>query len=174
MTRKTDIRLAIAGLGAIGMKVARTVDAGDIPGIRLTAVSARDREAATARVADFNTPPEITGLADLAEKADVIVECAPAAVFEDIARPALQAGRTFMPLSVGALLKHMDLVDLAKETGGRIIVPTAPSSASTPSAPWPSAKSVRSPSPPASRPRAWPARPTSSKTTSPWTTSPTP
>ena len=34
--------LAIAGLGAIGLKVARAVDAGAVPGITLTAVSAKD------------------------------------------------------------------------------------------------------------------------------------
>ena len=33
--------LAIAGLGAIGMKVATAVDRGDVPGIRLAAVIER-------------------------------------------------------------------------------------------------------------------------------------
>jgi len=37
---------------------------------------------------------------------------------------ALRAGRIFVPLSVTSLLNHMDLIDLARETGGRIIVPT--------------------------------------------------
>ncbi len=41
MSTDNVIRLGIAGLGTIGMKVARAVDNGDIPGIRLTAVSAR-------------------------------------------------------------------------------------------------------------------------------------
>jgi len=36
----------------------------------------------------------------------------------------VRAGRIFMPLSVGALLDHMDLVDLARASGGRIFVPT--------------------------------------------------
>ena len=34
--------LAIAGLGAIGLKVARAVDGGAVPGITLSAVSAKD------------------------------------------------------------------------------------------------------------------------------------
>jgi aspartate dehydrogenase len=41
-----------------------------------------------------------------------------------VASPAIERGRIFMPLSVGALLDHMPLVDLARETGARIIVPT--------------------------------------------------
>ncbi|MDH3743342.1 MAG: aspartate dehydrogenase [Hyphomicrobiales bacterium] len=119
-----DIKLAIAGLGAIGLKVARTVDAGKVPGVRLTAVSARDKPAAAERLADLANPPEVVELGELANRADVIVECAPAAVFADVAGPAIANGRTLMPLSVGALLNHMDLVDQAARTGARIIVPT--------------------------------------------------
>ena len=44
--------LAIAGLGAIGLKVARAVDAGAVPGITLTAVSAKDITRGRARVAE--------------------------------------------------------------------------------------------------------------------------
>ncbi|MEM6664099.1 MAG: aspartate dehydrogenase [Pseudomonadota bacterium] len=36
----------------------------------------------------------------------------------------IKAGRIFMPLSVGALLDHPDLIDRARVTGARIIVPT--------------------------------------------------
>lgn len=118
------IRLAVAGLGAIGMKVARAVDAGQVPGIELVAVSARDAAAAASRVADFARPPRVTALSDLAALADVIVECAPANVFRQVAGPSVAAGRILMALSAGALLQHMDLVDQARETGAKIIVPT--------------------------------------------------
>jgi aspartate dehydrogenase len=36
----------------------------------------------------------------------------------------VEAGRIFMPLSVGTLLNHMHLIERAKATGARIIVPT--------------------------------------------------
>lgn len=118
------ITVAIAGLGAIGMRVARALDGGEIEGMRLVAVSARDRARAAGRVADFSDPPEVVGLEDLAARADIVIECAPKAVFEPLARSVIEAGRIFMPLSVGALLDHMDLIDRARATGGRIIVPT--------------------------------------------------
>ncbi len=121
---KSPLRLAIAGLGAIGLTVARRVDEGGIEGISLVAVSARDREKAHARLADFRSPPEIVALDELAKAADIVVECVPAAHFLEVAKPALEAGCIFIPLSVGVLLNHMELVDLARETGGRIIVPT--------------------------------------------------
>jgi aspartate dehydrogenase len=118
-----SLRVAVAGFGAIGAVVARHLDEG-VEGLVLTAVSARDRKAAEERQAKFRKPVPVLAPGDLAEHADVVVECAPAAVFREIAEPALRAGRIFMPLSVGALLRHMDLVDLAKSTGGRIVVPT--------------------------------------------------
>lgn len=116
-------RVAIGGLGTIGLKVARALDDG-IPGLSLTAVSARNREAAAARIADFRNPPPVIALEDLPDHADVVVECAPAAVFETVAAAAIEAGRIFMPLSCGVLLERQDLVDRAAETGARIIVPT--------------------------------------------------
>lgn len=119
-----ELRLGIGGLGAIGMTVARAVDAGGIPGIRLAAVSARDQGRARERIAGLASKPALLSLEGLAEAADVVLEGIPAAHFAAIARPAVARGRIFMPLSVGQLLQHMDLVDEARRTGARILVPT--------------------------------------------------
>lgn len=123
---REPLKLGIGGLGAIGLAVARRVDAGDIPGISLAAVSARDPEKARARLAELKTggTVKLVALPELADHADVILECVPAARFADIARPAIARGRIFMPLSVGQLLTHMSLIDEARTTGARIIVPT--------------------------------------------------
>lgn len=114
--------VAIGGLGAIGFKLARALDAG-VDGLRLIAVAARDQEKAAARIADFRDPPRLTNPAGLAA-ADIVVEAAPAAIFTQIAEPAIAMGRIFVPCSVGALLPRMALVTAAKKTGARIIVPT--------------------------------------------------
>ena len=116
------LTVAIAGLGAIGLPLARALDAG-IDGLRLIAVAARDQAKAEAALAGFAHRPALVGLAELAQ-ADVVVEAAPAAIFEQIAVPALTAGRIFVPSSVGALLPRMHLVDLARAHGARIVVPT--------------------------------------------------
>ena len=118
------IRVAIAGLGAIGLEVASAIDSGHLPGMVLAAVAARDLRRARERCSGFRTPPAAGPAADLPGLADVVVECAPAAAFASIARPALEAGRTLVCVSVGALLDHLDLVDLAAGRGGRIIVPS--------------------------------------------------
>ncbi|MCC6719206.1 MAG: aspartate dehydrogenase [Acetobacteraceae bacterium] len=114
--------VAVGGLGAIGLALARALDRG-VDGLELVAVSARDKDRARASVGGFATPPEVVELAELA-RADIVVEAAPAAVFEEIAVPALTAGCIFIPSSVGALLPRMHLVELARAHGARIVVPT--------------------------------------------------
>src|SRR5579872_2367168 len=109
--------VAIGGLGAIGLKLARALDGG-VEGLQLVAVAARDRAKAEANLRGFRTPPRIVSLAALAE-ADIVVEAAPAAVFEEIASAAIEGGRIFVPASVGALLPRMHLVKRAQETGAR-------------------------------------------------------
>jgi aspartate dehydrogenase len=117
------ITVAIGGFGAIGQTVARRLDAG-LPGLRLTAVSARDHARAQSAMAGFRTPVPVVALGDLAGLADVVVECVPAAAFPLVAEPALRAGKTLMVISVGALLTHTHLTALAQAHGGRITVPT--------------------------------------------------
>lgn len=117
------LSVAIGGLGAIGLTLARALDAG-VEGLRVVAVSSRDRAKAEANLAGFRARPEFVGLAELAARADVVVEAAPAAVFEEIVGPAAAAGRIAVVSSVGALLPRMHLVEQAKASGGRIIVPT--------------------------------------------------
>lgn len=119
-----ELTVAIGGLGAIGLPVARALDAGALTGLRLTAVSARNEEKAQAKIAAFNAPPKLFALGELAEHADVVVECLPAACFDAIARPAVEAGRILLVLSGGALLSRPELIDRARETGARIILPT--------------------------------------------------
>jgi aspartate dehydrogenase len=118
------ITIGICGLGAIGMRVAGAIDAGRIEGMRLVAVAAQDAARATARVAGFAVPPPVVAAGQLAELAEVVVDCAPAAAFDAVADPAIEAGRTLVTVSVAALLERMDLVERARRTGGRIVVPS--------------------------------------------------
>lgn len=118
-----SLSVGIGSFGTIGRQVARLLDEGGIPGLSLGLVSARNRQRAADRMAGFRQPVPVVDLADLA-RCDVVLEAAPAEVFEQIAVPAIEAGRLFLPTSVGALLPRMHLVERARETGARIIVPT--------------------------------------------------
>ena len=118
------LTVGIGGFGAIGQKVAAVLDSGSIEGLKLVAVSARDADKARANMAGFKSEVPVVPLSELAERADVVVECAPASVFGEVAGPAVDGGRIFLPISVGALLRHDDLVERARRSGARIVVPT--------------------------------------------------
>ena len=77
---KQPLRVGIAGLGTVGLPVARWLDGnadGGADRLVLAAVSANHKERAAKRVAEFKTPVPVMALGPLAECADVIVECAP-------------------------------------------------------------------------------------------------
>ena len=98
MRGPTQLTVGIGGFGAIGGAVGRRLDRG-VPGLQLVAVSARDVGRAERRIAALGRPVPVVALSALAALADVVVECAPAAVFRDVAEPALRAGRIFMPVT---------------------------------------------------------------------------
>jgi aspartate dehydrogenase len=123
MIGQAQLRVAIGGFGAIGKAVAQRLDLG-IDGLALVAVSARDVARAEEAMAGFARTVPVVPLARLWEHADVVVECAPAAVLRELAEPALKHGRIVMVLSCGALLDNFELVDLARRQRGRILVPT--------------------------------------------------
>lgn len=115
--------VGIGGLGAIGLPVARWL-AGGPPGLRLVAVSARNRERAAERLSAHGIAVPVVAAADLAIRADIVIECMPAAAFDAVAVPVVEAGRILVALSAGALLDRLHLVETARRTGARIIVPS--------------------------------------------------
>jgi aspartate dehydrogenase len=120
---KPALRIAVAGLGAIGLKVAEALDRG-IPGCTLAAVSASDRSKALERLSHLRRSIPVVALDKLEPLADIVVECAPATLLPAIAEPLLRAGKTVVVLSCGALLANEHLVGLARQHGGQIVVPT--------------------------------------------------
>jgi aspartate dehydrogenase len=120
---REPLKVGLAGLGAVGLDVARRLEAG-IPGLALAAVAVRDAEKARRNLPSVGDGVAVVAAAALAECCDVVVECLPPAMFREVASPAVERGRIFMPLSVGQLLENWDLVARAKKTGARILPPT--------------------------------------------------
>jgi aspartate dehydrogenase len=124
MTTNKKIRVAVAGLGAIGKALSTKLAAGVVPGIELTAVSAKNHDKANEFVKTLAHPVKVLRIEDLEPEADVVVECAPAEFLGDIVTPFLKKQKRVIVLSVGAILFRQDLLDVAKQTGGVIMVPT--------------------------------------------------
>lgn len=115
--------ISLAGFGAVGQALARHILSMD--GYKLRAVSARDVGKARKNLISMGADDvDVLQIDDLARVSDIVVECAPSALFKHLAKPVLEAGKTVIVLSSGALLDHWDLVELAAANGGTILVPS--------------------------------------------------
>ena len=117
------LRVAIAGLGPIGRRVAEALDRG-IDGLVLAAVSAQHPEKHRNWLGSLKAQPAVLPIEKLSDVADIVIECAPAQLVRSIVAPFVTNGKTAIVLSVGALLESEDLIELAKQNGGQIMVPT--------------------------------------------------
>jgi aspartate dehydrogenase len=121
--KRSDQRVAVVGLGPIGRKVVEALDKG-IEGLVLAAVSVQDPAKHQAFLAGLKKPPAILPIDSLAEVADMVIECAPSKLVRSIVAPFVIRGKTAVVLSAGALLENEDLIELARQNGGQIVVPT--------------------------------------------------
>ena len=121
---KSLLKIAVGGLGAVGLPVARFLIDGACGGLSLSAVSASSEASAREKLGDRVAGVVVCNAGGLAEHADVVVECLPPDLFRSVAEPTLKSGKILMPLSVTQLLAHWDLVAEAEKTGARVIVPT--------------------------------------------------
>ena len=118
------MKIGIAGIGAVGLNVALSLDRQEIPGFQLAGFSARSKE----RAAEFNEvlslPVPYYEFAGLSQHCDLVIVCLPPNLFKELAIPVLTAGKILVVLSASQLLEYDDLIDLAEEHGGQIIVPS--------------------------------------------------
>jgi len=117
------MRIGIAGLGTIGRALAQRLSEG-VPGLTLACAAARNEEVARGWLDEEGIEIPLVPLDEFPAHCDLAVECAPAAIINQICRPMLTAGKQVMVLSCGALLPRPEILELAKANGGRIIVPT--------------------------------------------------
>ena len=115
--------VSVAGLGAVGEELARRLGRG-VAGIELTAISSADHDKARRTLSLIDVDVPILALDELESVSDLVVECLPAEFLAPLAEAVLRAGKEIVVLSAGALLRHPELVELAKQHGGRISVPT--------------------------------------------------
>ncbi|WP_321897039.1 aspartate dehydrogenase domain-containing protein [Burkholderia cepacia] len=116
------LRIALAGFGAVGRQLAERFKDNQLPGATLTAVSARNLDKAADTLAAIGLHVPVVPLQELMDYADIVVECATAESFAEIAETAMRAGKILVAVSVAGLVQCPDLADLARRYGGRVRV----------------------------------------------------
>jgi aspartate dehydrogenase len=117
-----SLAVGLAGFGNVGQDLARRLAGGAIPEARLVAVSARNLARAEINAAALSPRPKVVELAALPALVDVVVECATAESFPDIARATLTAGKYLVAVSAGGVPHCPEMAELARRHGGRVRV----------------------------------------------------
>jgi aspartate dehydrogenase len=117
------MRVGIVGLGTVGRALCQAIDRGEVP-VQLVAVATRHHERARLFLRELCHPPPLLSLDELVACSELVIEAATQEALDTIAPCALRQGKDLLVLSVGGLLEHPDWVDLARQTGSHIYVPS--------------------------------------------------
>lgn len=120
MTRMT---VGLVGCGNIGADLCIALQKGDIPA-EIAALTDIDEARAQLLRRTFQLNAEVCDLARNAALVDLVVECAVADAVNDVVAAAASNGRDCLIMSVGGLMAHPGLFDLAKEKGIQIRIPS--------------------------------------------------
>jgi aspartate dehydrogenase len=116
------------GCGTLGQAILRAQAEGKLKA-RVTGVTSRSADKARGFLARLpansqGAVPPYLELDALIADSDLVVEAAGGAVVPGLARHCFAQGKDLLVISVGALLDHGDLFDLARERGCRLILPS--------------------------------------------------
>ena len=105
--------IGIVGCGSIGQALLKALESGALT-LPISGITSRTEETARAFLSTLKNPPEYYSRGELISRSDLIVEAA--ATFD--------AGKDFMAISIGALLDHPDILEMAKVRGCKLYAPS--------------------------------------------------
>jgi aspartate dehydrogenase len=117
------ISIGIIGCGAIGRGLLRAVDDGRLD-VAVAGVTSRTEETARVFLGALRNPPAFLQLQELIQQADLLIEAAGVDAVPELARQVFAAGRDLMVISIGALLDHPEIMEQARKSGRRLLLPS--------------------------------------------------
>ena len=114
--------IGIVGCGAIGKGLLKAIDSGTVAAF--ACVTSRTEGSCRNFLDTLGQPVPFLTLDDLIARSDIVVEAAGGAVVPELARRVFDAGKDLMVISVGALLDHPEVIERARQTGCRLLLPS--------------------------------------------------
>ena len=115
--------IGIVGCGAIGRALLRAGNTGEL-GVAVAGVTSRSAGPAREFLGTLDSPPPYLGLDELVERSSLLIETAGGHVVPSLADAAFGAGKDLMVISIGALLEHPEVIELARARGCRLYAPS--------------------------------------------------
>lgn len=123
MSQRQTRSIGIVGCGSIGRALLRAADEGRIP-VKVAGVTSRTEATAREFLDGLKCGAPYLSLEDLVDASDLVIETSGGHTVPDLAERAFGAGKDLMVISVGALLDRPDIIERARATGCRLIVPS--------------------------------------------------
>ena len=117
------VAIGIVGCGTVGKALLKAQESGKLT-LPIAGIASRTEHTAQSFLKGLENPPTYCSIEELIIKADLIVEAAGGYAVPDLARATFAAGKDLMVISVGALLDHPEVLDLAKEQGCKLYAPS--------------------------------------------------
>lgn len=119
------MKVGLIGCGTIGSVMAKAMD-GKIPGLYLVGIHDREKTKALKLREILKQKPEIVeSIAEVFDRADLIVEAASPQIVGDLLELAVEKVKDLMIMSVGGLLNHLKLLErIRKERRLRVFLPS--------------------------------------------------
>ena len=114
--------IGIVGCGAIGKGLLKAVDSGAVAAG--ACVTSRTEISCREFLDTLDTDVPFLSLDDLIARSHIVVEAAGGAVVSELASRVFDAGKDLMVISVGALLDHPEIIERARQTGCRLLLPS--------------------------------------------------
>ncbi|MGB2726847.1 MAG: aspartate dehydrogenase [Halobacteriota archaeon] len=133
------MRVGVIGCGAIGSEICKAIDSDEVNGcelglgMELKFLIDKHPEKIKRLCKSLKQEPDIiksdsTGLAEILEAVDLVIESASQAAVREFVIPALKSGKDVMILSVGALLCEGGLFEeiesISRENGCKVYIPS--------------------------------------------------
>tara|TARA_B100000530_G_C15901039_1_gene465407 strand:- start:656 stop:1468 length:813 start_codon:yes stop_codon:yes gene_type:complete len=118
-----NLSIGIVGCGAIGRAILQASDQGTL-NVKVVGVNSKSEEKAKAYIRTLRNPPSFMSQDELIDQADLIVEAAGSEVVPDLVRNAFHNKKGAMVISVGALIANSELLELARDTNCRLLMPS--------------------------------------------------
>jgi len=116
-------RIGIVGCGAIGKAILRAVDDGTLD-VEVAGVTTRTEATAKDFLATLSHETSLLSLDRLIAASDMVVEAAGADVVPSVAEATFDAGKDLMLISIGALIRHPEIIARSRATGCRLLMPS--------------------------------------------------
>ena len=114
--------IGVVGCGTIAQALLTAIQ--ELDSINVAGVYSRTASRAKSFLQTLSPPPPYLELPELIEQSDIVVEAASGSVVPELAKSVFAMRKDLVIASIGALLEHPEIIELARSSGSKLYAPS--------------------------------------------------